>query len=130
MASGAGKYVVCESPASGVHVARFTKPDLRAYLYGDPIEASDLYKDIDATVLPNLGKGEALVLNFGLVDRFPTAFYRLLLKLRQNVSSREVKMLLCGFSDAIMEGLNLLQAQKVFTICKGEEEAVYKAQLK
>ena len=83
MAPQGERNIVCESPHPGVRVVRFLRPDLRPQLdEPDPITSWQLYRELDAAALANLAAGETLVMNFGLINWFPSAFYRLLLVVR------------------------------------------------
>jgi hypothetical protein len=51
------------------------------------------------------------------------------MKVREELRSRSVHLLLCGFSSDILEGLGVLQAERIFEITHTEEQAWYKAQV-
>src|SRR5262245_28789968 len=120
--------VLCEAPADKVRVARFLRPDLRPVLYdGEPIDQCGLYKELHAGAITPLPKGGVLVLNFGLVDWFPTAFYRLLLKALEDVRSKGGRVLLCGMTANVQEGLDLLRSSKQFEMHSTEERALAEA---
>ena len=122
-----GKNLVLERPGSGVWVGRFARPDLRTQLDGAGIEDCELYRDLSASLLSRMADGDALVLNFGLVYRFPTAFYQLLLQVRGALHSRKCRLILCGFVPELLEGIQLFKGEKVFDIVHTEEQAVRKA---
>jgi anti-anti-sigma regulatory factor len=122
-----GRNLLVEQPATGVWVARFTRPDPRVQLDGFTTEDCDLYKDIDAAVVSRLAAGETLVINFALVWWFPTAFYQVLLVLRAAILKRKARLILCGFIPEVQESLRLFQAEKVFEMTHSEEQAVRKA---
>src|SRR5262245_8648590 len=118
--------VVAEPLAEGVTAARFTRPDNRAHLDAADTEETALYRDLCEVALDGLAEGQAVVLNFGLVNRFPTAFYRLMLKVRETVLGRKARLLVCGFSAEIMEGLRLFRGEKLFEITVNEDQALHK----
>jgi anti-anti-sigma regulatory factor len=124
-----GRYYVSCNPHPKVLVIRFIEPDLRRELDGEPIENCELYRDL-VPALTRLSKGDVVVINFGLIARFPTSFYQLLFKVKETVATRKASMMLCGFSADIMEGLEILCARKVFEIVQSEDHAVLKATAK
>lgn len=122
-----GRNLLVDSPAKGVWVVRFTRPDLRTQLDGAGIEDCELYQDLATAVLNRLAPGEAIILNFGLVHWFPTAFYQVLLQLREAIQQRQGRMLLCGFAPELQESVRLFKGDRVFEITHTEEQAVKKA---
>jgi anti-anti-sigma regulatory factor len=118
--------IVCDTPRPGVQVVRFVRPDLRLQLYDEQSAIADcsLYRELDAAVLANLAAGEAIVLNFGLIDWFPTAFYRLLLKVREAVQDRNARLLVCCFTPNVRECFELMGGEKIFDIRDTEANAV------
>jgi anti-anti-sigma regulatory factor len=123
-----GRLVVVDRLAAGVRAARFTRPDNRAQLDAADIEDSPLFQDLLGAALEGLSPGDALVLNFGLVTRFPTAFYRLLLRVREAVQSRHARLFLCGMSAEILEGVHLFKGEKLFDLVANEDQALHQAQ--
>ena len=122
-----GRNLLLERPAANIWVVRFTRPDPRKQLDGAGVEDCDLYQDLNAAVLSRLAPGEALVLNFGLVHYFPTAFYQVLLQVRAGVLTRQARMILCAFSNEIQESVRLFKGDKVFEIVSCEEHAIRRA---
>jgi anti-anti-sigma regulatory factor len=117
--------VVCDTPSPGVRVVRFVRPDLRPQLYDqEAIADCSLYREFDATALADLAAGETVVINLGLIDWFPTAFYRLLLKVREAVQGRNVRLLLCCFTPNVRECFDLMGGGKLFDIRATEANAV------
>jgi anti-anti-sigma regulatory factor len=119
-----GRNFLLDQPAPGVWVVRFTRPDPRFQLDGAGVEDCDLYHDLRSEVLSRLAPGEALVLNFALVHYFPTAFYQVLLQVREGVVKRKARMILCAFSPDIQESIRLFKGDKLFEIVSSEEHAV------
>jgi anti-anti-sigma factor len=117
--------IVCDTPTPGVRVVRFVRPDLRPRLYDqEAIAECSLYREVDAAALADLPAGETVVINFGLVDWFPTAFYRLLLKVREAVEARNGRLRLCCFTPNVRECFDLMGGGKVFEIRATEANAV------
>jgi anti-anti-sigma regulatory factor len=83
-----------------------------------------LYRELDAAALTNLAVGETVIINVGLIDRFPTAFYRLLLKVRETVQARNARLLLCCFTPNVRECFDLMGGGKLFEIRATEANAV------
>lgn len=119
--------LLVDNSTAGVRVVRLTRPDLRVQIDGAGIEDCELYQDLAETVLNQLADGESVVLNFGLVYWFPTAFYQVLLQFREAVNKRKGRLFLCGFSPEIQESIRLFKGDKVFKITHTEEQAVKKA---
>ena len=119
-----------ERAAYGVCVVRFTRPDLRRFLYEEAdIEHSPLFQEIREAVLDDLPRGWTLVVNQGLVERFPVALYRCLLQCRAIVLGRSARLVLCGLRDEHMELFRLFHGPKVFTIATTEAEAINRGRL-
>src|SRR5262249_50261114 len=117
--------VVCDTPSPGVRVVRFVRPDLRPQLYDqEAISDCSLYRDLDAVALANLAVGEAVIINLGLIDWFPTAFYRLLLKVRETDQARNARLVLCCFTPNVRECFDLMGGGRLFEIRATEANAV------
>ena len=119
-----GRNFLLVQPAANIWVVRFTRPDSREQLDGAGVEDCDLYHDLRSEVLNRLAPGEALVLNFGLVHYFPTAFYQVLLQVREGVLKHKLRMILCGFAPEIQESIRLFKGDKIFEVVSSEEHAV------
>ena len=120
--------IICDKPNAGVWVVRFVRPDLRAQLYDqEAIADCSLFREIDAAALADLPAGETVVINFGLIDRFPTAFFRLLIKVHEVVQARNAKLLLCCFTPNVKECFDLMGGEKLFQIRATESNAVSEA---
>jgi anti-anti-sigma regulatory factor len=110
--------IICEAPAERVRVVRFLRPDLRPVLdhhghaYGD-IADCPLYREVraEAAALP---EGGALVLNFGLVDLFTSAFMRFLLQTQIDLRAKGCRLLLCCLPPHVNESYALMAGPKTF----------------
>jgi anti-anti-sigma regulatory factor len=122
-----GRNLLIDRPSAGVWIVRFTRPDLRVQLDGAGVEDCELYKELTTSVLNRISAGESVVLNFGLVHWFPTAFYQVLLQVREAIQKRKGKLFLCGFIPENQESIRLFKGDKVFKITHTEEQAVKKA---
>ena len=120
--------MVLETSQDGIHVARFIQPDLRRQLDALNIEDCALYHELRTRLLTPLPESATVIFNFGLVERFPTAFYQLLVKARAAILAKQGRVILCGISPEIQDGLNILQAQRLFEIVHKEEQALMCAQ--
>jgi anti-anti-sigma factor len=127
MELSSGRNLLVERPAPGVWVARFTRPDLRPQLDGIGVDDCALYQDLKATLLDRLAQGDRLVLNFGLVLYFSTAFYQVVAQLRHDLQAKQVRLLLCALVPEVREVMQVMRADKVFEIVHTEEQAVRKA---
>jgi anti-anti-sigma regulatory factor len=86
-----------------------------------------LYQELHSAALADLTEGETLVLNFGLVDWFPTAFYRLLLRVREAAEAHRVQLLLCCLTPNVREGFDVMGGSRVFEVRASEARAVSEA---
>ena|SRR5947209_4363690 len=120
--------IVCDTPNAGIRVVRFVRPDLRPQLYDqEAIADCSLFRELDAAALADLPAGETVVINFGLIDWFPTAFYRLLLKVREAVQARNARLMLCCLTPNVQECFGLMGGGKLFEIKATEVNAVSEA---
>jgi anti-anti-sigma regulatory factor len=116
--------LVCDPLGPRARVVRFVRPDVRPGLYDqDAIEECSLYRELDAAALAGLAAGGTLVLNFGLIDWFPTAFYRLLLKVREATQARGARLLLCCLTPNVRECFDLMGGAKLFEVRASEARA-------
>jgi anti-anti-sigma regulatory factor len=83
-----------------------------------------LFRELEAAALTDLPAGDTVVINFGLIDWFPTAFYRLLLKVREVVGARNARLVLCCFTPIVQEGFDLMGGSKLFEVRATEANAV------
>ncbi len=125
MALATGKYLAYETLAPRVKAVRFFRPDLRPQL--DPIinDDNDLYADIKTAALDQLGDAETLIFKFGLIERFPTPFFQLMMRGRQTVLAKHGRIFLCGFRPEILPGVELMQGRKLFEMTGTEEQAFH-----
>ena len=117
--------LVVETVARGTRVVRFTQPDLRDQLdtignMGD----CPVFRELQDAALRHLAEGETLVLNLALVERFPTALYACLLRVRKAVLARRARLVLCRLSPEHEEVFQLFQATRLFPVARTEAEAV------
>ncbi len=107
--------LVCDTPSPGVRVARFLRPDMRDHLYDSgSIADCSLYQELHNTVLADLKPGETVVLNFGLIDWFITAFYRLLLRVKEEVAAHHGHLLFCCLTPHVKEAFGLMGGDLTF----------------
>ena len=120
--------LICEAPDDRVRVARFLRPDVRPALYdSEAIEETSLYKELRAGALDDLPAGGTLILNFGLIDWFPTAFYRVLVQALQDLRTKGSRVVLCCLPPNVKEGFDLMGGPKLFTVHPTEAKAIAEA---
>jgi anti-anti-sigma regulatory factor len=115
-----------EQLAPGVRVIRFLRPDLRRQL--DPLVGEDnlLFREI-AGLLEDMNDGERVVFNFGLVERFPTAFFQLMMRVRQLILARHGQIFLCCFRPEIQPTVELMGGSRLFHLASTEDAALHDA---
>ena len=117
--------LVLDRPRDGVWVVRFARPDLMDDLYEDAdAEISPLYQELAERLLVKVREGQTVVLNFGLVEPFASAFYRCLLKVREVLSARGAHLVLCQLSREIEEVFHILKGFRMFRVTATERCAV------
>jgi anti-anti-sigma regulatory factor len=131
MGTGSGRQVVCDTPAPGIRVARFIRPDVREDLYDQgSIAECALFRELHAALLGDPAGGGTVILNFGLIDFFPTAFYRLLLRFKEEVAARNARLLLCCLPPNVREAFALMGGDKTFhgQVRQTEARAIFDAE--
>jgi len=117
-----------ERPHEGVCVVRFVRADLRDQLDDSAdADACALYQELFERSLADLREGQTVILNFGLVEQFPTAFYRCLLKIRELVTARHARLLLCRLSPEHEEIFRLFRGFDLFHVTNTEGRALHEA---
>jgi anti-anti-sigma regulatory factor len=123
--------ILFESPSDTVRIARFLRPDVRDALYdNEAIADTSLYKELKAGALDRIAGGETLILNFGLIDWFPTSFYRVLIQALQDVRAKGARITLCCLTDNLKEEFELMGGRKLFDVHSTEARAVAACQRK
>jgi hypothetical protein len=117
--------LVQETAAPRVRVVRFLRPDLREPLDADS-DGCPLLRELQL-VVDLLTEGDTLVVNLGLVELFPTAFYSCLLRLRQAVLARKARLVLCRLSADHLEIFQLFKADRLFHVAATELLALREA---
>jgi len=122
-------YLIHQEVAPKVQVIRFVKPDLRRQL--DPIveDSNILLREISA-ILEKMPQGGQIIFNFGLVERFPTSFFQLMMRARQQVLARDGRICLCCFRHEIVPSVELMGGSRLFAMANSEEAAVREAHAK
>lgn len=128
MATPLRRHLVVDALPNGVRMVRFIRPDLRDQLYdqADP-ETCPLFRELFEHILAELHEGQSLILNFGIVEQFPTALYRWLLKVREFTAEAGVRLILCRLSPEHEEIFRLFRASQLFHVTTTEARAVYEA---
>jgi anti-anti-sigma regulatory factor len=125
--------LIFDHASETITIARFARPDVREALYHfghehDDIGVSTLYRELHDGTISKMAAGGTLVLNYGLVDGFSSAFYRLLLRARADLKVKDCRLLLCGFSALANEAFNLMGGPKTFEVFSTEQQAIAAAQ--
>lgn len=121
--------IVFDHPAPELAVARFARPDVREALYHfghehDDIGNCTLYVELHEGAIKGLPERGTLVLNFGLVDGFSSAFYRLLLRARADLKAKHGRLVLCGLSKLANEAFTIMGGPKTFEVYENESKAL------
>src|SRR5262249_33254731 len=128
MATFNSKNLFVERPPDGVWVVRFVRADLRDQLDGAAdADACPLYQELFERALADRREDQTVILNFGLVEQFPTAFYRCLLRVREVVAARHARLLLCRLSPEHEELFRLLKGFDLFRVTTTEGRALHEA---
>lgn len=127
--------IIYETPDPKIVVARFARPDVREALYHhghepDSIGNSLLYSELNAAAIAGLPEGGTLVLNFGLVEGFSSAFYRLLLQARHDLKAKNCRLIVCGFTKNANEAFTIMGGPRTFEVFTTEPLAVAAAKNK
>ena len=120
--------IICDRPNSRTCVIRFARPDLRAVLYDTtPISDCELYQQLRTAALGKLQSGETLVVNFGLLEWMPSIFFVMLLEMRNEVTAKQAKLVLCNFPPLIRESFDVMGGSRLFDVRATEARAVAEA---
>jgi hypothetical protein len=122
------RHMLVERARESVWVVRFVRADLRDQLYDEAeADACPLFQELFEQALAHLREGQTVILNFGLVEQLPTAFYRCLLKVREVVASRHARLLLCRLSPEHEEIFRLFKGFDLFGVTTTEGRALHEA---
>ena len=129
MATGHDQLLTLDTSRPKLRVVRFVQPDMRSRLDGEPIDQSALFRTLRSEVLDGLTAGETLVLNFGLIDWFPTAFYRLLLRVNEVTKGAGARLLVCCLPPLAKEAFELMGGTGTFAgqVYESEGRAIHAA---
>lgn len=117
--------ILCEVIADNISVARFLRPDVREALYDhEAIAETSLYKELHEGVIRGLPKGGTVILNFGLIDWFPTAFYRLLIQAFQDTRALGGRIVVCCLTQNVKEGFDIMGGGKLVEAHSTEAKAI------
>ncbi|HEV3385295.1 MAG TPA: STAS domain-containing protein [Gemmata sp.] len=117
--------IIFESATETIRVARFLRPDVREALYDhEAIPETSLYKELHSGAIAGLPKSGTVILNFGLIDWFPTAFYRVLIQALQDARSLGGRVVLCCLTENVKEGFEIMGGRKLFEVHSTEARAL------
>ena len=104
------------------------RPDVRPALYdNEAIAETTLYKELHDGALVDFPKGGTLILNFGLIDWFPTAFYSFLLQALQDTRAKGGRVVVCCLTPNVKEGFELMGGPKLLEAYSTEARAISQA---
>jgi anti-anti-sigma regulatory factor len=115
--------LIVEKARRGVLVVRFVRPDLREFLARQGASCA-LFQELRAAVLGALEEGQTLVLNLGLIETFPSAFYSCLLNVREAVLARGARLVLCCLGQSVQEVFDLFKGNRLFLVARSEVQAL------
>jgi hypothetical protein len=122
--------LVSDTPHTNVRVARFIQPDMRDQLYDSgAIADCSLFQELHAAVLTHLTPADTVVLNLALIDWFPTAFYRFLLRLNEEIVAAGARFLMCCLPPLANEAFDLMGGKITFAgqVFESEARAIFAA---
>jgi hypothetical protein len=125
------RLLISTTPRPNVWVVRFIQPDMRDHLYNtEAIAYCTLFAELREAALAHLQTGDTLILNFGLIDWFPTAFYRFLLRVNDEVKITNGRLLLCCLPPLAKEAFGILAGDVTFAgrVFESETSAIYGAE--
>lgn len=118
-------HILCETVADSIRVARFLRPDVRDVLYDhENISETTLYQELRQGAIDTLIQGGTLILNFGLIDWFPTAFYRVMIQALQDARARGCRILVCCLPENVKEGFEMMGGARLFEVHSTEARAI------
>jgi anti-anti-sigma factor len=120
--------LIFENVSESVFVARFLRPDVREAMYDhEAIGETSLFKELREGGISQLPPGGTLILNFGLIDWFPTAFYRVLIQTLHEVRARGGRLILCCLTANVKEGFEMMSGHKLLEVHNTEARAIASA---
>jgi anti-anti-sigma regulatory factor len=122
----------CDQIKPTVRVVRFLRPDLRDLIYdGDPVTECSLYKELDLIgKLSTLAAGDTLIVNFAMIDWFPSMFYQILLALRVEIQRKQAHLIFCCLPPNVRESFDIMGGSRTFEVRATEIRAISDASKK
>lgn len=116
--------VVSDRPNPRVRVVRLARPDPRSAIYDGEPSQCELARDIRAAVFADLGPGDGVVLNCGLLEWFPSVLFQVFLDLRTEAQSKGGKFILCRLPVDVREAFDVMGGGRLFEVRATEARAV------
>ena len=116
--------VVSDRPNPRVRVVRIARPDPRPALYDGEPSGCELARDVRAAAFADLGPGDGVVLNCGLLEWFPSVLFQILLDLRHEAQSRDARFMLCRLPVDVREAFDVMGGGRLFEVRATEARAV------
>lgn len=121
-----GSVFTQEQIAPLIRVVRFVKPDVRPELDSIADEETPLFRSLRSS-LDDLPETAHVIFNFGLIERFPTSFFQVMLRVRQLIRAKNGHVYLCGFRPEIRNAVELMGGSRLFIMTTDEQQALLKA---
>jgi len=116
--------VVSDRPNSRVRVVRIARPDPRSAIYDAEPSQCELVRDIRAAAIADLGPGDGVVLNCGLLEWFPSVLFQVFIDVRSETLAKGGKLVLCRVPADIREAFDLMGGSRLFEVRATETRAV------
>lgn len=116
--------VVSDRPHPKVRVVRIARPDPRSALYDGEPSGCELARDIRAAGFADLGPGDGVVLNCGLLEWLPSVLFQVFLDLRHEAQARDARFMLCRLPPDVREAFDVMGGGRLFEVRATEARAV------
>ena len=116
--------VVSDRPNPRVRVVRLARPDPRSAIYDGQPSQCELARDIRAAAFADLGPGDGVVLNCGLLEWFPSVLFQVFLDLRNEAQTKGGRFVLCRLPSDVREAFDVMGGGRLFEVRATEARAV------
>lgn len=116
--------VVSDRPNPRVRVVRLARPDPRSAIYDCEPKNCELARDVRTVAFADLGPGDGVVLNCGLLEWFPSVLFQVFLDLRSEAVAKGAKFVLCRLPADVREAFDVMGGGRLFEVRATEARAV------